>query len=480
MLFTAKYVIPITSDYIEDGAVLIRGNKIEDVGTALDLRAKYPTEEVRDLGLSALMPGFVDVHTHLAYTVMRGLYDDLPYAEWKRELLRREPYLSLEDWENSARLGTLEAIASGITTIADITRTGSACKAADEVGLRARVYREVMTTKKGRAAAVVEEGATDIKKWQEEVRSDRISFGIGPGPIYSCHPEVFKEIAAFARKENMPVAMHLAGSYEEANFIRYGSSPFAIHASEADNHRLSQAYPPWLPAGVSSVQYVANWGMFDVPNIMAVHCVHVDDRDVDTLKKYDVAVAYCPRINAKLGMGSAPLYDFKRAGMRVGLGTDSPAAVDTTDIIDEMRTGLMITRATSPDHRIHVTSQQMLRMATIDGARVLGLEDEIGSLEAGKKADIIAIDLHNSHQNPTANPESAVIYTANQDNVKFSMVDGVILYDNFHHVSGVDRDGIVQTAREIRKRLREESANTKLHDELVEKLSTDRQDRYNR
>ena len=480
MLFTAKYVIPITSPSIEDGAVLVRGKRIADIGPAAFLKAKYPDEMVRDFGLSALMPGFVDVHTHLGYTAMRGLFDDLPYAEWKREVLRREPFFTKEDWNDSARLGSLEAVASGITTIADITSSGSSFVAADEIGLRARIYREVMTTNGAHAQSVVDEGAADIEDWRSAARSDRISFGIAPGPVYACHPEVFKTIAAFAAKTGLPVAMHLAGSYEEADFIRYGSSPFAVHASEAENHRLSEAYPPWLPAGTSPVRYVSNWDILDAPEVLAIHCVHVDEHDIEILKDHDVAVAYCPRINAKLGMGSAPVIAFLAAGIRVGLGTDSPAAVDTTDVIDEMRTGLMLTRATSPDRRIHMPSARMLRMATIDGARVLGMEDEIGSLEPGKKADLIAVDLHNSHQNPTSNPESAVIYTANQDNVMFSMVDGNVLYDDFVHVSGVDRDGIVARARELRARVRSGLADEKLHDELVSQASEDRRDRYNR
>lgn len=480
MLFTAKYVIPVTSPYIEDGAVLVRGDAIEDVGPAEFLKAKYPEEEVRDFGRAALMPGFVDVHTHLGYTVLRGLFDDLPYAEWKREVLRREPLFEADDWKASARLGALEAVASGVTTIADITSTGCSVTAADEIGLRARIYDEVLTTRKEHAEAVVSSGIADIARWREEHPSNRLSFGLAPGPIYACHPKVFQELAAYANETGTPLAMHLAGSNEEADFIRYGSSPFAVHTSEYEHHLLSRAFPPWLPAGVSPVKYIVNWDILDVPEMLAVHCVHVDDEDIQILKSRDVAVAYCPRINAKLSMGFAPLIKFLGAGLRVGIGTDSPAAVDTIDVIDEIKTGLMITRATSPSRKIRLESARMLRMATIDAARCLRMEDSIGSLEPGKKADIIAVDLHNSHQNPTSNPESAVIYTANQDNVMMTMVDGKILYDDFVHVSGVDRDAIVRDARELRGRISHRVDDAELIEELKKRVDEDRRERFER
>ncbi|MGI6032011.1 MAG: amidohydrolase family protein [Coriobacteriales bacterium] len=479
MLYTAKYVLPVTSQFIEDGAVLVQDDRISDVGPAAFLKAKYPNEEVRDFGLAALMPGFIDCHTHLGYTALRGMVDDKPYAEWKREVLQVEPFFSDEDWVTSARIGALEAVASGITTIADITSTGCSAVAADEIGLRGRIYAEVMTTKGDRAQAVVDEGADEIESWKSKVGSDLLDFGIAPGPLYACHPKVLATIADYATTNKVPVAMHLAGSHEEEDFIRYGSSPFGVHASESE-HRLSGAFPPWLPAGTSPVQYVVNWDILDVPELLAVHCVHVDEQDIKTLADRNVAIAYCPRVNAKLGMGSAPIVKFLAAGLRVGLGTDSPAAVDTTDVIDEMRTGLMIARATSPDPRLHMSGRDALHLATIDAARALGMDDEIGSLEPGKKADIIAIDMHNSHQNPTSNPQSAIIYTCNQDNVMFSMIDGRVLYDNFTHVSGVDRDSIVGAARELRKRVKLQIQDSGLHDELVSRAKEDRRDRYNR
>ena len=272
--------------------------------------------------------------------------------------------------------------------------------------------------------------------------------------------------------------MHLAGSQEETDFVRYGSSPFSVHASSLET---ADFFPPWLPAGTSPVTYVYNWGILDGPNVLAVHCIHADDDDIAILKSRDVAVASCPRIAARLGMGTPRIDKMLEAGLRCGFGTDSPAATDTIDMIDEMRIGMLLQRTIASGLKKQLlTSRKALRMATIDAARALKMEDVIGSLEPGKRADIIAVDLHNSHQNPTSNPESAVIYTANQDNVMMTMVNGRILYDNFVHVYGPNRDTVVTDAIALRRRIRDEVSNATLHDKLVAEANEDRQDRYNR
>lgn len=479
MLLTAKYVMPITSPFIEDGAVVVHGDKIVAVGPAAKLKAEYPDEEVRDFGLAAISPGFVDLHTHLRYTALRGLFEDMPYADWKRAVLRCEPFLSHGDWEDSAFLGALEAIASGITTLADITISGSPVKAIHRSGLRGVVYREVITMRPENVGDAMEEALADIERWKERTAdTDRLTYGLAGGPIYSTHPKVYKAIAEHVGSSDMPVAMHLAGSREEADFIRYGSSPFSVHASQGSSFDMEM--PPWLPAGVSSVRYVYNWDILDVPNMLVVHAVQVDETDIKILAQQNVAVAHCPRINAKLGMGFAPVNDMLEAGMTIGIGTDSPAAVDTTDMLDEMRVGLMINRAVNAGRHRGMTGEKMLRMGTIDAAKALRMDHLIGSLEPGKKADIIAVDLHNSHQNPTSDPASAVIYTANQDNVMWTMVDGRVLYDNFVHVSGLQRDKIVDTAREIRSRIRHGMNDETLYRQILKRLEEDASDRLKR
>jgi 5-methylthioadenosine/S-adenosylhomocysteine deaminase len=447
MLLTARYVLPVATPHIVNGAVLVKDDKIVEIGEFEELRRLHPDEPVRDFGLAALMPGFIDLHTHLEYTAMRGLVDDLPYSEWKLQVMQKEGLFAAQDWDDSARLGALEALQSGITTVADITETGFSGMAAQASGLRAIIYREVATMDKRKVAEVMERASEDIAAWRESFDADRLTVGIAPHAPYSCHPELFKRVAEYASDGTM-VAIHLAGSVEEYEFVKYGSSMLATDVRETYD---SEA-PAWLPTGVSPVRYVLQWGLFDVPNIMAVHCTQVGDDDIAVLSEKDVSIAHCPRCEAKLAMGVAPLEKFLRSGIRVGLGTDSPAASNSMDVFEEMRLGLLVQRATLGEDRF-MSARQFVKMATLDAARVLGLDDRLGSLEPGKQADIIAVDLSKSHQIPTHYPYSALVHTANQENVLTTMVAGKFLYEDRTWHS-MDRERIFARAEEMRMKLR--------------------------
>lgn len=450
MLFFARYVLPISSPHIENGAVLVKGDRIVDVGQATEMKVRYPTEPRQDFGLAAIMPGFIDVHTHLEYSAMRGLVHDVPYSAWKQALDEKEQLFTSQDWDDSALLGGLESVASGITTIADITRTGSSGHAAQAIGLRGIIYREVGTMERKLVPQAVAQAQEDVQAWSETVDSDRLIIGYAPFSLFTCHPEIFLRVAELCA-DGTPAACHIAGSSEEYDFVRYGSSPFSVHNTE-----LGAGYgidmPPWLPTGVSPVRYLLNWQILKVPNLLAIHCVHVDDSDIEILAEHDVSVAYCPRCNAKLSMGIAPIGKMLRAGIRIGLGTDSPAASDSMDPIAEMRIGLLLQRAVNDKHNF-LDTDQMVYMATLGAARALRLDDQIGSLDPGKKADLIAIDLSASHQAPTHYPNSAIVHTCNQDNILMTMVNGRVLYDG-EHQHGVDPERVYARAEEMRLKLR--------------------------
>lgn len=447
MLLTARYVLPIAAPHIEFGAVLVKDDRIIEIGDLEHLKALHPDEPVKDFGLAALMPGFVDLHTHLEYSVLRGLVDDLPYSRWKLQLMQKERELSSEDWEDSALLGALEAAQSGITTVADITETGASARAVQSTGLRGIIYREVSTMDKRKVAGVMEDALADLGVWQSDSDASRIRVGLAPHAPYSCHPELFSRIAEHA-KDGTPVAIHLAGSKEEYQFVKYGSSMLATDVRDSfDAHA-----PLWLPTGVSPVRYVLQWGILSVPNVLAVHCTQVDDLDIEILASHDVAIAHCPRCNAKLGMGVAPIEKFTRAGIRVGLGTDSPAASNSMDEFEEMRIGLLLQRAVLGEHHF-IPARQFVKMATFDAARALRMSAQVGSLEPGKLADIIAVDLSESHQIPTHYPYGTLVHTANQENVLWTMVGGKVVYEN-HEWAGVDHERAWARAEEMRMKLR--------------------------
>lgn len=446
MLLVARYVIPVNGPHIEHGAVLVRDDSIVAVGAADDLRREYPGESERDFGLAAIMPGFIDLHTHLEYSVMRGLVDDLPYSRWKLQVMAKEVLLSPEDWEDSALLGAFEAVRSGITTIADITGTGASARAAAAAGIRAHVYREVATMVRSEIDEVMESARDDLDSWAS--LGPNIRSGIAPHAPYSCHPELYSRVAEFAIDRGLPVSMHIAGSREEYNFVKYGSSLLAIDYQ----NQVADSALGWLPTGVSPIRYVLQWGLMDVPDLLAVHCTQLDDGDIEVLAEKDVALAFCPRCNAKLAMGMAPLNRFLQAGVRVGIGTDSPASNNVMDVFEEMRVGLLLQRSVLGEDK-WLTARQFVRLATLDAARALRVDDRLGSLEPGKQADIIAVDLSHSHQVPTHYPYSAIVHTANQEDVLFTMVAGVPRYDS-GEVQPLDRDRILARAEEIREKLR--------------------------
>lgn len=449
MLLCAEYILPITSAPFEKGAVLVRDGKIADIGSVTNMVLRYPNEEVRDFGQAALLPGFVNVHTHLEYTAMRGIVHDVPYATWLLLVHSKTDNMTPEDLEASAIVGGLEGISAGITCMADITPSGAALKALQRLGLRGVIYREVGAKDKRRVDYAMNLAKSDIERWQDLVDSDRLTIGIAPGALYKCHPSIFKKISEYAG-DTLPVAMHVAGSREEYKFIRNGTSAFSVDAL-ADARGYVEI-PPWLPTGATPVNYVLNWDAFEVGNMLAIHCVHVTDDDIQKLREHDVAIGICSRCNAQLGMGVAPVKEYLQGGMRVGLGTDSPAATDSTDMLEEMRTGMLVQRAINSDY--FLTAQTMLEMATLGGARALRMDDKIGSLEIGKLADIIAIDMSSSHQTPTTDPVSALVNTTSANDVVMTMVNGVILYEQSQWHVDVNIERNIAQVIETRERLR--------------------------
>jgi len=449
MLLLARYVLPVSGPHIEDGGVLVRDGEILAVGVRAELMAAYPDEEVRDYGLAALMPGFIDLHTHFEYATFRGVVNDAPYSQWKMQVMSKEAALTPDDWSKSAVLGAVESIRSGITTVADVTNSGTSLAPVAQSGLRGIIYREVSTMDRSQVRDVVREALDDVVRWQELVDPALVTIGIAPHSPYSCHPTLFKAVADAAGERGLPVAIHLAGSRDEYDFIKYGSS------SLGQDYRNQSGWGDvvWLPTGVSPVQYVYQWGILEVPNVLAVHCVHVDAADVDTLARNDVSIAYCARCNLKLGMGIAPLQSFLGHDIRVGIGTDSPASNSTVDFFDEMRIGLLVQRGLAGESRFYA-SERFVRMATLEGARALKIDHLVGSLEVGKRADIIAVDLSRSHQVPTQDPYSAIVHTCNQEDVLMTMVDGKLLYEIGTFFTLPDLD-VTQDVEHIRLKLRD-------------------------
>jgi 5-methylthioadenosine/S-adenosylhomocysteine deaminase len=445
ILLKAKWVLPIDQLPLSEGAVVVSGGKIKSVGKVQKLEKQFPTLKVRDFGHAVLMPGFVDLHTHLAYSVFRGACDDLGFVNWKIQLTERSRNLESEDWKNSAYLGVLEAIECGITTLADITATPETVEAMTNSGLSGRIYYQIVGMDPDAVDKVIDKSKRELEKWRSNSNS-LVEFGLAPHSPYSVCPTLYQSVGVWARKELYPLATHLSATIDECQFVKYASS------SLAGSYRQLMGWEHllWQPTGVTPIKYLEQWDVFE-GETLAVHCVHVNRNDLDILEKYDVAIAHCPRCNAKLGMGIASLDKFRHRHLRVGLGTDSPASVNTMDLFDEMRAGLLLQRGFCQSSE-RFSAKSFIELATLRAAEALGKDDEIGSLTVGKRADIIAVDLSHSYQVPATDPYSALVYTANQEDVFFSMVAGKVLYENGKYYT-LDENEIVEKAEISRRKL---------------------------
>lgn len=447
MIFEADWVLPITQAPIHHGAVRVQGDTITDVGPAAELRARFPEEKISRFHHAILMAGFVNSHVHLEYSVFRGLYDDCSFGEWMLRFMLGKRKLTRSEYAASALLGAMECVSSGITSIGDTVFDGDATvRACNTFGLRAHAFLEAFgmddTTIK-RNLARVDERIGQLRA----VAGPLVRVGLSPHAPYTVSGALYRALTAYAIERQLMVMTHVAESQAEVTFVRNGAGVLAHDFREL----AGWEHLMWMPTGTSVVKYLEQWDALDA-DVIAVHAVQVSPSDVEVFKKYDVAIAHCPKSNAKLGCGVAPVGDYLAAGLRVGIGTDSLASNNILDMFDEMRMVIFLQRATQGNASC-MGANEILRMATLGGAQVLGIDDLVGSLEPGKRADLIAVDMEYSHFAPIDDPTSALVYGANQEDVFFAMIDGRVVYDK-KVFREVDAEAITREAGAIRTKLR--------------------------
>ncbi|MCL4310343.1 MAG: amidohydrolase [Actinomycetota bacterium] len=421
-IFRADWVLPIVAEPIRDGAVAVQGDTIVRTGPADGVVAAYPGAEIVEFHHAILLPGFVNCHSHLEYAVFRGLIDNLDFGRWLLQFIDYQRRLSAEDYAVSSRLGVSECVSSGITTVADSMYSGTSIDAIKQAGVRAIVYQEAFGMDDSRLPETMASLAAAIDKLDEQ-QDELVDVGIFPHSTYTVSAHMFRAVAELARERGKRFGSHLAESKDESVYIRSGSGVLAMDLRE----KVGWENIMREPFGVTPVKYLQQWDVYG-SDFIAVHCVRVSDRDVEILARSDVAIAHCPKSNAKLGCGIAPLPEFLKAGIRVGFGTDSPASSNIMDMFGEMRTAIFLHRGVSRSAAA-LGADQCVQIATLGGARALGMDDRIGSLEAGKQADLIAVDMEYSHFTPIHDPCSALVYGANQEDVFFAMVAGRTIYD---------------------------------------------------
>lgn len=436
MLLEADWVLPITGPPIGAGAVLVREGSIEAVGPAAQLRAACSGAEdsVRSFPGCALLPGFVNVHSHLEYSAFHGFSPSCGFGEWMLRLLLARRRLTAEDYAVSAAWGARECARCGITCIADTSFEGwTSLRAAAHAGLRGRVYLEVIGLDDEALPAIMERTEARVAALEGE-RTALLEVGLSPHAPYTVSQRLYRELARFARRNSMWTATHVAESRAEVELLERGSGSIARAYKAAELWKGRR----WTAPGLSPAAYVAMAGGLD-PSTLAVHCVQLEGPDIATVAASGAAVAHCPRSNARLQCGIAPVAGLRAAGVRVGLGTDSLASNDSLDMFAEMRA------ARAADRRrgsaAPLTSADVLRMATLDGACAIGMEGLVGSLEAGKRADVVAVRVHfGAGQGPdmspglatepqVSHPIEALVETATAGDVVATFVDGAVVYE---------------------------------------------------
>lgn len=415
MRYHARWVLPITQPPIENGTVVEDGGKIIYVGS----RDGAPGGPERDLGESILMPGLVNAHTHLELTVMRGFLEDLDFSDWIDRLRQsRNEILDLPKLLDSARFGIVEGLEAGVTTYADTCSSGVVMQAMRELGVRGIMYQEVFGPDPASCDAAIRDLEDRLGKLAPE-QSDLVQLGVSPHAPYTVSDALYAAAAKVARERKLSLAMHIAESAAEEEIVVRAAGPFAERWRRRGIDVAKRARSP-----------IALLEKHDVlePASLLIHCVRVDDGDIAAIARRGCSVAHCPASNAKFGHGVAPLLPLLDAGIPVGIGSDSVASNNRMDILDEARLAVLVHRGATRKHDAF-GAHQALELATIGGARALGLDDRIGSLEAGKDADLVAFRIDIPRTTPLGDPYSAAIFALPGRSAELVTVRGDVLVE---------------------------------------------------
>ncbi|MGI9112092.1 MAG: amidohydrolase family protein [Gaiellaceae bacterium] len=421
-VLAADWVLPVEGAPIENGAVAIENGRIVAVGAATEFG---PGERFAG---AAIVPGFINAHTHLEYAVYAGFGDGQSFAPWLAIHIERKARIDRAEMETIARLGAAECLASGVTTVGDAAFAGASAHACAALGMRAIVYLEVFGADPAEALRQYDEKLEYVRP----VLSELVRAGISPHAPYSCSTEVY----AACLELGVPLMTHFNESQDELDWLERGEGPMRPVADFLID-----------PDGQTGIRRLAAAGLLR-SDIVAAHCVKLAADELALLARHDVAVVHCPRSNALLGCGLAPLAELRAAGLRVGVGTDGVSSVPSHDYFEELRAVIAAARARS-ERADALSPTEALELATLGGARALGLDDEIGSLVVGKRADLAVIGLADSAYLPWEDPAAAVVFGGASHRILATLVEGETRYEK----GGDEWHELIAAAARARSRL---------------------------
>ena len=413
---------------IQDGAVAVRGDSIVAVGPSADIAAQYDAAKVVDAHGAIVMPGLINGHAHVDMSLFRGMADDLGLDEWlKKYIFPAEARNVTEDfvvW--GTRLGVLEMLRGGTTTYADMYYFEDAvARVTKEAGMRGVLGETILdfpAPDNKRVAQALEYTQKFIDHWKGD---PLIVAAVAPHSMYTCSEKTLQDAAALARKNHAPILIHIA------------EAPFELQLSR-------EKY------GVTPVAYLGREGILG-PDVIGAHCVWVDQADIADMVHYGVGCINNPSSNMKTAAGVSPVPDMLAAGQAVGLATDGAASNNNQDMFEEMDLAAKLQKITRMDSRA-MPAQQVVEMATIGGARAIHLEKLIGSLEAGKRADLIVVDTTAPHATPMYNVYSELVYALKATDVRSVVINGKMVMEDRKMLT-LDEPAILAKANEYKAQI---------------------------
>lgn len=407
---------PITGD------ILIEGDKIKKLGPQMTDKVD---EVIQGQGMIA-MPGLINAHQHTPMSLLKGFSDDLKLMNWlEKKMLPAEARMTPEDIYWGAKLSMAEMIQSGTTAFADMyIHMNEIASAVQEVGMRASLTRGLVFLQDDGGKRLTE-ALELVERWNGKAEG-RISTMLGPHAPYTCPPEALRIIVNIAEERNLPIHIHLAETKEEVIKIqeKYNQTP---------------------------TEYLYNEGLFERAHVLLAHSVHLNRRDIRFLKGMRGGVSHNPVSNLKLGCGITPVVEMIHQGITVGLGTDGAGSATTIDMFEEIKAATWLQKLDYGNPTV-LPAGQVLRMATKASAKLLNIDKEVGTLEIGKRADIILIDMNKPHLQPIHNVESLLAYSVNGADVDTTIVNGKVLMKN-RKLMTIDEDELLKQVTVRAKRI---------------------------
>lgn len=418
ILIKNGYIVSMVSD-IKKADILIEDDRIKKIGIINE-----EVDKVIDATNKAIMPGLINAHIHSAMSVFRGYNDELELMNWLKEMWKVEDRMKKEDVYYASMISGIEMIKSGTTTFNDhYFFEEQTAKASEELGLRAILSRCVIGEGEDASTRLAEAEAL-YNEWHNKCNG-RIKVCVGIHAPYTCPPDTIRRSLELADRLGTPVHIHYLETQDEVN-------------------QIFETYEK------SVTDYLKDLNLFNYHVILA-HGVKVNDDDIEVLKNISGGVVHNPISNMKLGSGFAPVKKMREAGINVALGTDGQGSTNTLDMFEEIKLAAYLQKGMFGTAAA-ISAKDVLEMATIEGARVLGIDSEVGSLEIGKKADIILIDLNKPHLLPRQDIYSLLAYSVNGADVDTSIIDGKIVMEN-RKILGVDEEEMKQRIEMIKNRL---------------------------